>query len=87
MIERRKHVRSELKVAIRVTHPKHGQFILQTDNFSDGGAYIYCPESLEIMVGDEITAQVLSMGEGEPPIIKLRVVRRDKTGFGSTFID
>jgi len=83
----RKHIRTKLQADVKVSHPNIGEARFRTGDISDGGAYIFADDKALPELGEVVSVQVQGMGAGEAPIVKMKVVRRDKDGVGLEFID
>ena len=86
MSDKRQHIRTKLQVSIKVMHPRLGDVVLQTGDISDSGAYFLTDQFEEFEIGEEFSAQVLSLGDGDAPVVKMRVMRADDRGVGLLFI-
>lgn len=82
----RKTVRTKLRAEVKLSHPDVGDLKLHTGDISDGGAYIFSEGNKIPEVGEVVKVQVQGIGGGEAPIVKMRIVRLDKSGMGLEFI-
>lgn len=83
----RKHVRTKLRAAVKLTQPGVGEFTLHTRDISDSGAYVFCEPDSRAQVGDVVEVQVQGLPGGDAPVVRMRVVRLDDTGMGLEFVD
>lgn len=83
----RKHVRTRLRAAVKLSHPAMGDFTLHTRDISDSGAYIFCEPDKRPAIGELVDVQVQGLPGGDAPIVKMRVVRLDDAGMGLEFVD
>lgn len=84
--DKRRQVRTKLRAQVTLSHPEVGQLELHTRDISDGGAYIDAEGNPLPRVGEVVNVQLQGIGEGEAPIVKMRIVRFDKGGIGLQFI-
>ena len=84
--EKRKSVRTKLRARVRLAHPDLGQIDLHTGDISDTGAYILAEGQPVPQIGEVVEVQVQGMGDGEAPVVSMRVVRIDKEGIGLVFL-
>lgn len=85
-IDNRKYVRTKLKADIKLSHPETGELSLHTADISDGGAFILAEGNELPSVGQSVSVQVQGIGDGEAPVVTMRVVRSDNAGIGLEFI-
>ena len=86
--EQRRYIRSKLRSKVKVTHPNIGAMELQTGDISDGGAYIlYASVELQPNIGEIVEVQVQGLPGPAAPILKMRVMRKDKEGVGLEFAE
>jgi hypothetical protein len=83
----RTHVRTRLTMVVKLTHPVMGEFILNTGDISDGGAYVYAKDAPLPGIGEIVDIQVQGLPDGLAPVVKMRVARVDKTGIGMAYLD
>ena len=83
---KRESVRTKLRAEVKLSHPEVGDLKLHTGDISDGGAYIFSEGNEVPRVGEVVNVQVQGIGGGEAPVVKMRVVRLDKTGIGLAFV-
>ncbi len=83
---KREHIRTKLRAEVKLTHPQVGDLKLHTGDISDGGAYIFTEGNQSPTIGELVSVQVQGMGDGEAPVLSMRVVRIDKTGIGLEFV-
>jgi hypothetical protein len=84
---RRVYVRTRLTMVVKLTHPVMGEFMLNTGDISDGGAYVYEKDAPLPEIGEIVEIQVQGLPDGLAPIVKMRVRRKDKTGIGMSYLD
>ncbi len=85
--ENRQHVRTKLRAKVKLTHPDTGELLLHTGDVSDGGAYVVAEGQDLPEIGQVVNVQMQGIGEGEAPIVKMKVVRLDKGGIGLEFVN
>lgn len=83
---KRRYVRTKLRAEVKLSHPEVGDLRLHTGDISDGGAYIYSEGKNIPKVGEIVNVQLQGIGGGEAPVVKMRIVRLDKTGMGLEFV-
>lgn len=83
---KRRYVRTKMRADVKLSHPDVGELRLKTGDISDGGAYILTEEEGILKVGEVVSVQVQGMGDGEAPVVKMRIVRMDKEGLGLEFV-
>ena len=81
---RREHTRIPVHIEIKISHPKIGERIVQTRDFSEGGLFIVMDTSELPMMGELVDGQV--QGGENAPIVKMKVVRVEKTGVGLQYV-
>ena len=85
--DKRSEIRTPLRAKVKVNHPQIGQVETHTRDISEGGAYIVS-NGLEMpKVGELVEVQLQGIGMGEAPIVKMRIVRLDKSGIGLQFVN
>lgn len=84
--DKRKHIRTKLSARVRISHTT-GSVDIHTSDISDGGAYILSEGNKLPDIGELVDVQIQGMGEGEGPVVKMRIVRIDSQGVGLSFID
>ena len=86
MTEKRLHSRIPLQIEIKISHPKIGEKVLITKDFSEGGLFVIIdPEDLP-GIGEIVMGQVQD-AEREMPIVKMEIVRVDDNGWGLRYLD
>ena len=83
---RRRCVRTKLRAAVKISHPEVGDLKLHTADISDGGAYIFSEGNSVPAVGEIVNVQLQGIGDGEAPIVKMKIVRLDNSGMGLEFL-
>lgn len=84
---RRIYVRTRLTMVVKLTHPEMGEYLLNTGDISDGGAYVYEKDRPLPEIGEIVDIQVQGLPDGVAPVVKMRVRRKDKTGIGMSYLD
>jgi hypothetical protein len=84
---RREHIRTRLSMVVKLIHPELGEYMLNTGDISDGGAYVYEKDRPLPGVGEIVDIQVQGLPDGVAPMVKMRVRRVDKTGIGMSYLD
>jgi hypothetical protein len=84
---RREHIRTRLTMVVKLTHPVMGEFLLNTGDISDGGAYVYEKDSPLPEIGEIVEIQVQGLPDGVAPVVQMRVRRKDKSGIGMSYLD
>jgi hypothetical protein len=82
VINQRGSVRTKLLANVKLTHAELGEFLLQTSNISDAGAYVLAGEQTLPAVGETVTLQVQDLTGEDAPVLTMRIVREDKHGIG-----
>ena len=81
----RQHVRTNMRVHIKLLHESVGEISVHTDNMSDSGIFIIQADGMELPgIGEMVTIQVQDMPV-EAPQIEAEVVRVTKDGIGLRF--
>lgn len=87
MANRREHVRTPLKVPLRIDHPQHGELLVTTRDISDGGVFVLIDEGRRLLQpGEQVSGQVQGL-PGEAPLVRMRVVRCESGGVALTYAD
>lgn len=86
MDNRRTTPRTRFSSRVRIEHAEHGAGLFTTGNMSDGGVYVE-NGAFELAVGDLVTLQVQDLPGDGAPRVRMRVVRRDASGYGLLFLD
>lgn len=84
---RRQHIRTRLTMVVRMTHPVMGEYLLNTGDISDGGAYVYAKDKPLPGLDEIVEIQVQGLPDGLAPLVKMRVRRIDKAGIGLSYLD
>ena len=80
----RKHGRTHVRCAIRLTHTDLGDVVAETHDVSETGVFIKCRDLLHcISVGDEFEAKMYS--DGGVSSAQLTVVRMTREGIGLAY--
>lgn len=83
---KRKYVRTPVKLRVKLIKGISDELILKTANISDGGIFLEMEGSPMPEVGDEVDVQVQGIGGGDAPIVKMKVMRQTPDGVGLAFI-
>jgi c-di-GMP-binding flagellar brake protein YcgR len=85
--DKRKFLRFELPVSVKLTTTNGEELILKSQDISDSGLFLRGDVSQLPSVGENITVQLASMVEGdEPREINALVVRHNNDGIGVEFV-
>lgn len=85
MENRREHVRTPLKVPLRIDHPRYGGLLVTTRDISEGGVFVTIDEASRFLqVGEQVCGQIQGMAE-EAPLVRMRVVRCESCGVALIF--
>jgi len=84
---RRQHIRTRLTMVVKLTHPEMGEYLLNTGDISDGGAYVYEKDRPLPDIGEIVDIQVQGLPDGVAPVVQMRVRRKDKSGIGMSYLD
>ncbi|WP_447595443.1 PilZ domain-containing protein [Aquipseudomonas campi] len=86
MENKRVHLRTPLKVQLRIDHPVHGQLMVTTRDISETGVYVVVDDAQSLLrVDEEVNGQVQGLPI-EAPILAMKVVRVEPMGVGLTFL-
>lgn len=86
MTDRRRDLRTEANLRLKLSHPSVGSIVCTTQDISDSGAYLLSDKIEELPIGSIVTVQVQDSPE-KVPILYMRVVRHGRDGIGLEFID
>ncbi|HKJ22010.1 MAG TPA: PilZ domain-containing protein [Gammaproteobacteria bacterium] len=86
MTDRRRHLRTEASLRLKLTHPEIGSIVCTTQDISDSGAYLLSDNSEALPIGTVVTVQVQDAPQNVP-VLYMRVVRHGSDGIGLEFID
>lgn len=84
--DKRSTIRTSLRAVVKLSHPGVGDLKLHTQDISDTGAYILSEGHEPPAVGEIVTVQVQGIGDGDAPLVKMRIVRIDAKGMGLEFV-
>ncbi|MCQ4348102.1 PilZ domain-containing protein [Pseudomonas stutzeri] len=85
MENRREHVRTSMKVPLRIDHPRHGGLMATTRDISDGGVFVVLDGAQRLLrLGELVCGQVQGL-PGEAPLVRMRVVRCESSGAALTY--
>ena len=86
MENKRQSPRTPFKVRIRIEHPEHGVFVLNTQDISDSGVFVLTDDNgtLPISLGETVKGQVQGLPI-EAPVVDMEVVRIVPSGIGLRF--
>ncbi|NRB37923.1 MAG: PilZ domain-containing protein [Pseudomonadales bacterium] len=85
-IHSRQHIRSRLPVSIKIMHPVLGEFMVTTEDISDGGAFFISEQLQQFKLNDVIAVQLLFNAEKEAPEVDMCVVRVEDRGVGAVYL-
>ncbi|MGK0441633.1 MAG: hypothetical protein ACJA0N_001434 [Pseudohongiellaceae bacterium] len=80
--DKRRDLRTKFRADVRVSHPTVGDVDVHTSDISDGGAFILSEGNPMPGLGEVVQVQVQGIGDGEAPVVKMRITRSDKDGIG-----
>lgn len=84
--EQRGHPRIKLQLEVELSLPGTDTLTLTSGNLSDSGIYLHAGNHPLPLVGSEVYLRLKQpLGDGEPPLIKARIVRIDQNGAGLHF--
>jgi len=84
--EQRRHPRINLQIEVELITPDLGSLTLQSSNLSNSGLFLCVEQSIPLQVGSEVCVRLKqALGDGEPPLVKARVVRIEEQGIGLQF--
>jgi hypothetical protein len=84
--EQRRHPRINLQIEVELITPDLGSLTLQSGNLSNSGLFLCVEQSIPLQVGSEVCVRLKqALGDGEPPLVKARVVRVEEQGIGLQF--
>ncbi|MCL6417863.1 PilZ domain-containing protein [Aestuariirhabdus sp. Z084] len=86
MSEKRRHLRTEMKLMIRVWGEQTPETILHTRDLSDGGLFLLVEEGDSPPIGATVNVQVQGLPV-EAPVKQMQVVRVEPSGVGLMHID
>ena len=83
MANLRQSPRTPFKVRIRIEHPVHGEYLLTTQDMSEGGIFVLLNDDNApvLALGEIVKGQIQGMPI-EAPIVEMEVVRTAPSGFG-----
>jgi len=85
--DKRKHLRFELPVNVKLTTSDGTELILQSHDISDSGIFLRGDNTVLPEVGEQIVIKLASMVAGdEPRELNATVVRQNNDGIGIEFI-
>lgn len=85
--DKRRDVRTKFRAEVKVSHPEVGELATHTGDISETGAFILSEGHTMPEINEIVAVQVQGMGDGEAPVVKMRVVRHDKNGIGLEYVD
>lgn len=84
--EQRRHPRINLQIEVELITPDLGALTLQSGNLSNSGLFLCVEQSIPLQLGSEVCVRLKqALGDGEPPLVKARVVRIEEQGIGLQF--
>lgn len=85
--DKRSDIRTKFRADVKVSHPDVGEVEVHTQDISDSGAFILSEGNPMPGVGEVVSVQIQGIGDGEAPVVKMRITRCDKNGIGLEFVD
>jgi PilZ domain len=85
--DKRQDLRTKFRADVRVSHPEVGDVDVHTSDISDSGAFILSEGKPMPSLGEIVQVQVQGIGDGEAPIVKMRITRCDKHGIGLEYVE
>lgn len=85
-IDKRRFMRTEVNLRVKLSHPSIGVVTTTTRDISDGGAYLLFTDKDKLPVGSVVKVQVQD-SPGDAPVLHMRVVSHKGDGIGLEFID
>lgn len=84
--DQRRHPRINIQVEVELIVPELGALTLQSGNLSNSGLFLCADQSMPLQIGSEVCVRLKeALGDGEPPLVKARVVRIEEQGIGIQF--
>ncbi|MEN8801730.1 MAG: PilZ domain-containing protein [Thiogranum sp.] len=83
MVEKRKHVRTELSGPVKVMHSQLGSVEVQLRDISNGGVFLFTGDQLGLPVGEVVRIQALDLEDA--PVLNARIVRVETKGIALMF--
>jgi len=84
--EKRQHVRTQITLKTKITHPVLGAVTLLTRDISDSGMFLIIEGSPIPPIGEIVDVQILDIMDN-PPVCKMKVVRLENNGIGLVLCD
>ena len=86
---RRRHERTLLSVKIKLISASNKEYILESGNISDSGAYVFNMDHCDLQVGEVVRIQIIGLegGDDSSPLVAAKVVRTDTQGLGLEFVE
>lgn len=85
MDNKRDHVRTTLKVQLRIDHPLHGRMLVTTRDISDSGVFVVIDDAQSLLqIGELVSGQVQGLPI-EAPVVQMEVVRFEPSGVALAF--
>ncbi len=82
----RRHPRINIHIEVELIAPELGTITLQSGNLSNSGLFLCVEQSVALQIGSEVHIRLKqALGDGEPPLVKARVVRIENQGIGLQF--
>jgi len=82
----RKHIRTPLKVDVKITHPDIGVKVVKTENISESGLFIIVEPTDMPPIGERVQGQIIK-DDADLPEVTMEIVRVAKNGVGLRFIE
>ncbi|KPK40805.1 MAG: hypothetical protein AMJ69_00935 [Gammaproteobacteria bacterium SG8_47] len=86
MANQRKHIRTRLQAAVKLTHESIGTISATLRDLSDGGLFLLTDDWTPPPVGSRVQLQVVALSD-EAPVVEAEVVRIAEEGIGLRFVD
>jgi len=84
--DQRRHPRLKIQLEVELILPEQESHTLKSGNMSQEGLFLCTSPECMPEVGSEVYVRLKSaLGEGEPPLVKARVVRIEEGGIGLHF--
>lgn len=84
--DKRKEQRTKFRAAVKVSHPEMGDIEAHTSDISESGAFVNVEGYSLPAIGEVLSVQVQGMGDGDAPVVLMRIARIDADGIGLEFI-
>ncbi len=82
----RRHPRIKIELEVELLLPEQDTLILKSGNMSQEGLFLCATPECVPAVGSEVYVRLKNaLGDGEPPLVRARVVRVEEGGIGLHF--